>query len=124
MSDRELDALVAERVMGCKPRHAYGRLDCSCKGGLHSERFEPEDLLRYSTTGDGMLAVIEAIVAKGWYGKLSVLHPSQRIDGTRYRMTWTPLGNDENYYMDPYGEAESLPRAVCLAALKAVGVEV
>lgn len=111
MSDRELDAAVAERVIGWTGvrRDTY---DIRCPG------ITPEGALKlvplYSTTGDGMLGVVEALCARGW-----------RVDITEEKdlhLVRVMRTDDEKFY-ERAGlvEGTTLPRAVCMAALRAVG---
>lgn len=111
MSDRELDALVAEKVMGISVElihtDAYPREIFFC-GATSLVRAVDH----YSSTGDGMLAVIEKMRERGLSFEAGWC-PEWGADATFW-------GNGARYLAD----GPSLPRAVSLAALKALGVEV
>lgn len=93
MTDLELDALVAEKVFG-----------------LRGNDFDPS--WAYSTTGDGMLAVIEKMRERGF----------------RFEAGTVAIGKDNALYLVGFGkghgfaghQAEGLPRAVAIAALRAL----
>lgn len=109
MTDRELDALVAERVMGFhlpKPRTAL----------------EEEEGPHYSTTGDGMLVVVEEMRKRGHPGRVS-WGPDASY-GAWFWERVAHVGEREEDIRVYFDADHSLPRAVCLAALKALGVEV
>lgn len=104
---RELDALVAVEVMGWSSwridemEEHWGRRG---PGSSYESGYEPP---RYSTTGDGMLAVLERMRELGWAVEIQA--------------------EDKHWWVDFYrpieekiGHATTLPHAVCLAALEAV----
>lgn len=98
---RELDALVAMEVMGwtqVNPRW-WVRLDGA------SVPHPPT----YSTTGDGMLAVLERMRELGWRSLVTTY--GERIEAMFYPGEGWPI------YA---ASADTLPHAVCLAALEAV----
>jgi len=153
VTDRELDALVAEHVFGLKPgvdfgafhdhdwkRASDGRIE-ECDGGeyhsgpqcvrclywfcsacarhrMEEDRSTPCEVAprRYSTTGDGALAVIEQMRGRGF----------------RVELGTSAIGRDSALYLAGFGkgfgfpghQCESAPRAVAVAALRALGVEV
>lgn len=117
MTDRELDALVAEKVMGwtlVKGDRERGSPIANELGGLAGMMCGT--IPRYSTTGDGMLAVIEAMHKRGW--SCSAEGPDL------FGGCWAEFSQMEGKMMrGPDGDADSLPRAVCLAALQALGWE-
>ena len=111
MTDRELDALVAERVMGLE-RDEKGYWQGELGVDFSQVDFE-NGLPFYSTTGDGMLAVVEAMRGKGYGGVIYVDRPSAVF----IKMPGVTSIADEMLMLV---SADSLPRAVCLAALRAL----
>ena len=133
VAGRELDAMIAERVMGAtwKPAPEDGRgkeVDWLYLGGrIVAYRYADGQVLGkaddYSTDLAAAFTVIEAMAAKPerWWSTLT-----QRSYGT----------TKENYVVggwscefraieaigagDVYAEAPTLPLAICLAALKAI----
>ena len=120
MIPREIDALVADRVMGWKHHHedakdSPGWEAGACYEGCGSEPGDwnyDEEIPHYSTTGDGALAVIEEMMRGKNYamnidcftGEVWVSHPQKKGSG--------------------YSGVKPLPLAVSLASLEALGVEV
>ena len=121
---RELDALVAEKVMGWKPYmfpnpiHGFGQ---PSELLMDAESAIELDLIpRYSTDIAAAWKVVEKV-------KLNII--------TRYQDKWlcTNVGSDfqfwceypnryENLNDDSYCElGDTAPHAICLAALRAVG---
>jgi Phage ABA sandwich domain len=103
MNLREIDRLVAEKVMGLKIDDYYFVLD---EKGLREG-----ELLNYSTNIEDAWQVVE---------KLDVEEFSISKFGKEYHV-WveTELGG-EGFLI----KSKTAPLAICLAALKAVGVEV
>lgn len=133
MTPRELDALVAERVMGVRWKEVRrilinGRECVAPDEGppilwpdSYGDPLDPNpganagwSPMTYSTTGDGMLAVIERTRE---LGKPITIHAWTAEGSPRWRAFFLPpeAGPDLG------ANDDSLPRAVCLAALKAVG---
>jgi hypothetical protein len=119
---RALDALVAEKVMGCKV-FAVKRYDgevlryrCDCAAGtpqapLHSDDFIDHTIKRYSEDWRVAGEVVERLNAHGWLIGMCYQRPSP----PGYYLALT------NGNMEPArGEAETLPLAICRAALKAM----
>ena len=110
MTDRELDARVARVVMGDKAvRKDYGE-------GEETLPWIPH----YCTTGDGMLAVVEAMRGKGYSWAMA------SRDGNGENAVYFTLPDPSGRSAAPplaSGSAWGYPlhRAVCLAALKAMG---
>ena len=106
---RELDALVAVEVMGWTRQ----RLGQWVKPDGGPTIAEPN---RYSTTGDGMLEVLERMRGLGWIGvcKVSTDTRSYARFSRNARPGETHAVNGKDV------EADTLPHAVCLAALEAV----
>lgn len=122
---RELDALIAEKVMGCKvlwqASSVYGPY-CGCLSGSrfqegpHSgpNRFD-ENLKDYSTD---ISAAWE--VAKKLANMLGV-HGEFQIRYVSFNGEWHV--DTESSGLIVHVAAETAPHAICLAALKAVGYE-
>lgn len=121
---RELDALVAEKVMGCTlERRKIGTVagweidpHCRCPGQPHefSDRdYETVELKRYSTDIAAAWEVVEKISVKN--GTVLVI-PERNI---------VAIDDDLAFAYDQgwlwHVEGESIPHAICLAALRAVG---
>ena len=102
---RELDALVAKKVLGLTVTHAYG---VPWLGGRI-----PGPIPDYSTSWDAMRLVVERLVELHWevntlsaYGCLPECYL---------------VPDSENHYCGTLSEhGDTLPHAVALAALKAV----
>jgi Phage ABA sandwich domain len=106
MNLREIDRLVAEKVMGLKIDDYYFVLD---EKGLREG-----ELLNYSTNIEDAWRVVE------------------RFDKTDFRVIRNYSGNysaglmywNKDTMVKFEAKAETAPLAICLAALKSVGVEV
>ena len=123
MNDRELDALVAEKVMGwerCPKEDCDG---CDCPVFFYGRPLnewcvnDPEHRLPWMPSTD---------IATAWQAvekmKARPGHFSFRLEqsGTAYHLPeWAATFNNEFI-----GISAHAPSAICLAALKAVGVEV
>lgn len=127
LTDREIDALVAERVMGCQRLNPLWKDHvgcCGCFGRPHDDadgdgkipHFHP-----YSSSGDGLLAVIERMRELGW----EYLIEGPTADGSHFVefTRWEDRGGEIDHRLEGNYEDPSLPRAVALAALRAVGNE-
>jgi hypothetical protein len=129
---RRLDALLAQ-AFGAQIKPAFppdpeepGVLDLVDPDGVLLGWQNPnedwrytDELPRYSTTGDGMLLVVEAMRVRGWeYG----IHAS---DIGQHKAEFSTSGADRNR---PFGFAfawaDTAPLAVALAACRALGVTV
>lgn len=115
---RELDALVAERVMGWKagtmPRGTLAWMTDDTGEWIPRESFNP------STSITSAWGVIEKLIKDhpDWYPEV---HPSSH---QHYCKIWrnTPGSNSPESYgwlAEEYGRSD--PHAICLAAIKAVG---
>lgn len=116
---RELDALVAEKVMGLTVR-SEGRYHV---GPCFSEEGHHEDIVPYYSTG----------IAAAWE---VVEHFNETMPKT-WAFSLFGSGNDWHVEIDSndgrflqngpsiqvFEHAETAPHAICLAALKSVGVE-
>lgn len=135
LSDRELDLLVAQHVMceSVKQRtHDEMGLEGIVGGGFVSIRCvqcgkewrrlqdidilcsAPPDPRPYSTTGDGLLAVVEKMRERGFWVSLT----TRRIAGDDF------LAKAWNFDVERTAEDPSAPRAVAISALRAIGVTV
>lgn len=131
---RELDALVAEKVMGLpvvwssEPyvilggTRREGRFPY-LKGRAHGCDYDWAEVPHYSTDIGAALTVAEHMHAQGWHYEVGS-HIS--LDDVR----WAEFarGNYDAYdasWEESYDVgAATIPHAICLAALRAVGVEV
>ena len=111
---RELDALVAEKVMGCKVYvEANGNPRCDCPGANatgprpHASYGLYASLKRYSTDIAAAWEVVEKMREDGFLVAL-------------YRSAGAWIA-DTN---PGYGKSDTAPHAICLAALRAVGEDV
>lgn len=109
---RELDALVAEKVMGWKLSNAtdgteYWDNGKFC-GGIWPKEWNP------STNIADAWNVVEKMKSKDYLFSLKNI-----VKGT-FTFSLTDWGGNCSTYA---AEAETAPLAICLAALKAVGVE-
>ena len=104
---RELDALVAKHVMG------WDALLIK----LRDKRLIP--LPAYSTSISDAWEVAEKLSDLGWYTNI------ERYTRKNWRVTLDKFveegESDDN--IPSYGWSDTAPHAICLAALKAVGVE-
>lgn len=117
---RDLDALVAEKVMNRSLKCCMcGRvLDCdvSCGMARHQRPLDP-----YSTTWEGMRLVVERMRELGWlsvemrWTKRGKYSPLSLLEG------WSCFfSSDKPPFTVGHFEAETAPHAVCLAALAAI----
>lgn len=123
MTPREIDALVAEKVMGCKLYREldYGvdgnyRFRCDCDGPHGSDTPHSDDFIRhsiksYSTDISAAWEVVEKFKSEN---KSVTVDGGLYVDGYRFS---AEMGHS-------WTIADSAPMAICLAALKSVGVEV
>lgn len=123
---RDLDAIVAEKVMGCstkKDGHMLAgivvgeRLVCNCEKGEHNTnpRFPNYGVKDYSTDISAAWEVVEKVrpsFSEIWIGR------SDTEMSAHWKCSIQKM--DSNYE----ATADTAPHAICLAALKAVGVEV
>jgi hypothetical protein len=112
---RELDALVAEKVMGLtvypEGRDHVG--PCWSKGGFHEEQVP-----NYSTDIAAAWSVVEAFTSGNVNGHSC--HSSVRFGaGNQSWNAWFAWGTERH---EAHGESPM--EAICLAALKAVGLSV
>lgn len=104
---RELDALVAERIMGLH---------------LAKQEFTGELFIRYSKdTGLFQIPEYSADISAAWE-VVEKLRETWRLEIDESKDRWQiHIENDDKVLRD---DAPTFPHAICLVALKAVGVEV
>lgn len=108
MNDNELDLAVA--------KHVFGETFLRCKLGIPMDAHLNggcDNCLSYSTTGDGLLAVIEKMRER--------LCTPHILIGAKHTFA-TFLAPENRVAHDPFKD-QSAPRAVAIAALRALGVE-
>lgn len=129
MTDQELDALVAERVMGWRDVWAPGGrgvlVGTDPQGNQHQTGIPP-----YSIDIAAAWQVVDKMQALGWNFQLHSPGASVWCDGCE---TWSQWGatfqKDRARFnsgspLDDDNETKGPAHAIVLAALKAVGVEV
>lgn len=135
MTPREIDALVAEKVLGwtgVEYDPGDARTMGLCHGtppgtkaehindvSLHGTGTGEYHIPRYSTTGDGLLLVVEAMRGKGWGCQMTRGTPGFDCWANFFRERTNEAGDTGHGRM-----TKELPLAVSLAALKALGTEV
>lgn len=123
---RELDALVAEKVMGWrKISHPYPYSDLTW---INSEgaTARPGGIPQYSTDIAAAWVVVEhlknSLNGNEWTGEFNLF-----FNGCEYECWWSfSRKTEEGLYetSKEAGVAETAPHAICLAALGAVGVNI
>lgn len=140
MTDRELDALCAERVMG--GAETEGFLCPSCGGSHFGTRFEDgksvsrnchdefeigckwngpamDAVLGYSTDHNHAFAVVEKMREDGWWADMHSPFDDESAKGD-WMCGFTPMGmSGWNGRPDHESHAACMPRAIVLSALKA-----
>ena len=110
MTARELDAMVAEKVMGREVIKRPYSDEGPCLRAVDSRQWVPMPF--YSTDIGSAWEVVEKMADKGFYASIQNCH-------TPISDWCVVLANGKDAF-----EAEgAFPRAACLAALRAVGVE-
>ena len=119
---RELDALIAEKVMGLKVYHHAGSHDvCHCD-------IEGDDDI---TVCQGPVKAYSTSIADAWEvvermgGRISLQGPGTEDMGEGYVTydTWTAEFQPKGHQTGSISRADTAPLAICLASLKACGVE-
>jgi hypothetical protein len=118
---RELDALVAERVMGLKISQQFTHLVSGYDDpeGWADSDSEWAEIPHYSSNLDSAFEVVEKLKI------LPFFKDEPKDKGVQVRLEWN-TGNDMwtcrvwNYEMIGYG-GETLAHAICLTALEALG---
>lgn len=144
MTNRELDARVAEKVMGWtyfKSKHGHwvvrrpdgetiepyfgAPLFNSFSGEKYPERewHDGADVPDYSTNIADAWDVV-AIIGEDFYLRLNSPCTGCNVKTSSWECGRVIPGDSGHSEQEMLGEAETAPRAICLAALKAVGVEV
>lgn len=120
---RELDALIAEKVMGCKILYV-GTVSgekpwgCGCLNEIHSIGDGDAELKEFSTDIAAAWEVVEKLREK--YNSVDICALSPTLKGCHYKVKlWDNAWSDSITIL-----SETVPRAICLAALKAIGHEV
>ena len=108
MTDADLNAAVAERVMGWKTNEVYGHYYDDSKIDFFERMKGNPDFL--ATDWSGVRLVVERMKALGWTANIGY---GAQCDG------WCEFWFGDKTTKSAH--ANSLPHAVCLAALKAVG---
>lgn len=122
---RELDALVAEKVMGCKPKKRHDGWVCTCDDTDHAVQSDNHDipyLMAYSTDIAAAWEVVEKlhdgppplVVIVGGY-----------ISAGMGNVPWVceisnGITGPSQYVKKVEAFAETAPLAICLAALRAI----
>lgn len=115
----ELDALVAEKVMGFEVRDKCGlHHDCFKQLGRKAA-YQPltersGHVAYYSTDIGAAMAVFRSMIQTGWSGRIV----------ENKHLVWVEFWKEINDDLAGMRQVEnsSLPLSICLAALKAVGV--
>ena len=117
---RELDALVAEKVMGYERRldglgQEYWREADKPRVRLVGTICDPQDLPLFAPSTDISAAweVVSLLIEKGYY--VDILYSAKAH-------VWSCL-LDYGGYREADVIGDTAPYAICLAALKAVGIE-
>ncbi|HEY8542624.1 MAG TPA: hypothetical protein VIL29_09590 [Pseudothermotoga sp.] len=116
MKLREIDRLVAEKVMGWEPYYDDGDL-ISFITDAGSLFFSDDDECEWNptTTIQHAWQVVEKLIDNGY--DFTIYNHNKE-----FNVEINIEEDDKHLWF--YGEANSAPLAICLAALKAVGVEV
>ncbi|MDE2102550.1 MAG: hypothetical protein KGL39_35210 [Patescibacteria group bacterium] len=141
LTDRELDAWLAERLFGL-PLHEWRKTgsisgfqnfyECTVDPphGMKCRASNFDLGTRYSSTGDGMLLVLEAMRERGWWGTTNTPDSGMRDSGMSVSASFWRLHLHDS--TGPHGEpsriandlisreAATLPRAVAEAAYAAL----
>lgn len=135
MEPRERDAVVAEKVMGWKVTHRGRRVQPGVDradphvggvprevrgftGNTDARSWIAQKCGHYTTTPDGMMAVVEKVGGMGslWMGN-AIAEDQSKPWGVHIVLAGRGLG----YGGHILTQADTLPEAVCLAALVALG---
>jgi hypothetical protein len=113
MTNREVDAAIADKVIGLPPLGRWCETcctkveRCSCRSGVHGP-------WPYSTYLGYAYQVVEKLTGDGFPFSLN-------IDPDRPAQACFWVDEDETSSDDAMVEAETAPLAICLSALKLVG---
>lgn len=116
----ELDALIAEKVMGWKPNFNGTPTNvCTYEVCPHEDKLNHEFVFHpeYSTWIGAAFAVVNKFVSQGDYVS---------IFSTKWSSPMRPMASGWACQIssDDTALADTIEHAICLAALKAVGVEI
>lgn len=111
---RELDALVAEKVMGWK-RHDLGPINGVRWVNKDGRIIDTEHPFTYSTDIAAAWEVVEKMEKDGWQASG---HMSATETGY-WNFQFTKINEQKQFY----ALTKTVPYAICLAALKAIEVE-
>jgi len=118
----ELDALIAEKVMGwSQSTHPKTKPGWLAPPDNLEGLYDPSWIKPYSTDISVAWQVVERMEKRGrWIIEV-------RLNAFKasflYSLGLTPAGPTREFYGDSGVGAESMPHAICLAALKAVGYD-
>ena len=132
MTDRELDALIAEKVMGLSPMKGKGmdggywdpvkkRTQMIKDSPLHDARKKLG--IAYDAPGDGFLLNYSSDIGSAWTVVEKMRDGGWNICLATVKKGSAAVITKEGRFTGDEPYAESMPRAICLAALKAVGVD-
>lgn len=134
MNNREIDRLVAEKVMGCTVREVCTSLRdgqqlynlyCECGHGEHGDlepdqdrriSSDPWSLNAYSTEIAAAWQVVEKLNTQRFW---IIINTSHYPNKSKKVMIGSGLWDTVTEFY-----ADTVPMAICLAALKAAGVEI
>lgn len=128
MTDREIDVLVAQKLFGLdvqEVRHGYitaGNDTLGPGNKFYVYKGFTFSLPYYASEGDPMMLVVERMIERGWRLNLNTDH--NLVTGWHGWTVFFSLGEyGEKDFRQVRASADTLPRAVCEAALKAVKTE-
>lgn len=107
---RELDAMVAEKVMGWSNEEAQNALDCSI-GSIAACQLANRDLPEYSTDISAAWSVVEEMRSRGF---------GISLDDHEDELEFWFLSNPTSLPVGFSGVDKTVARAICLAALETV----
>lgn len=112
---KELDILVALKVMGWERHPDFSHLYRDTNRKEHGAFQVAEHIPNYSTD-----------IAAAWdvFEKLAIAPDAGPLAIERYRKSWAVTNGGGYEDGETFSEGDTAPHAICLAALKAVGVEI
>ena len=124
---RELDALVAEKVMGKKVRRLSGNLYCwEYDGDYENLHGLAQPIPTYSTDISAAWEVVNKLCNWDVDDNMLILKgqgPDLENHGDEEAEWWEAEINGDFWGSPANAEAETAPLVICLVALKAVGYE-
>jgi hypothetical protein len=117
MNLREIDRLVAEKVMGWEPVYDDGDL-ISFITGYGTLFFSDDDECEWNPSTDIRDAwlVVEELIDRGY--DFNLWRSEQREYNAEFQI------QKKDGFVVSYGESDHAPTAICFASLEAVGVDV